>query len=112
MKFSFIIVITIFMCSAAWAQCPTNDNTSVEVTSNVNDSEVLVKFDQEYENIREMRIIRFGSGIVEDAIIRKKNQKEFIIESLKSGEYMVQIIGNDCTSLVGTDKDYLGFIIK
>ncbi len=112
MKYLFIIVITIFICSEVWAQCPANNYTSVEVRTDEFGSKVIVKFDQEYDNIKEINVIKFGSGIVENAVIRKRNKKEFFIEGLESGEYMIQIVGNDCTSYVGTDKDYQGFIIK
>ena len=49
---------------------------------------------------------------VENAVIDKKGNNELTIRELNSGEYMIQIIGLDCTSIVGTDKDYKGFIIK
>ena len=112
MKFLFVLVITVFICPEVWAQCPLNNYTSVEIKTDDFGSKVIVKFDKEYDKIREINVIKFGSGIVENILVRKRNKKEFFIEGLESGEYMIQIIANDCTSYVGTDKDYQGFIIK
>jgi len=99
-------------CTSSFSQCPTNDDTEVEINVNGSSTEVVVKFDKAYENIEELQIIKFGQGTINSAVVRRKNKKEFVIESLESGEYMIQIIGSDCTAIVGTDKDYQGFIIK
>lgn len=112
MKFLFLVVITILCWTPSFSQCPTNDATKIEVRSGSQSSEVIVKFDKAYENINELHIIKFGEGAIKTAIVRKKSNKEYIIESLQSGEYMVQIIGKDCSTYVGTDKNYKGFIIK
>ena len=112
MKFLFVIVITNFLFLNVFAQCPANSDTSVEVRNNEFGSKVFVTFDQVYDDIREINVIKFGSGNVENAVIRITSKTEYIIEGLESGEYMIQIIGKDCTTYVGTGNDYQGFIIK
>jgi hypothetical protein len=112
MKFLYFVVITIFCWSSSYSQCPANDDASIEISDVGESSQVKVKFDRSYENILELHVIKFGEGEVKNAVVRKKSNKEFIIESLQSGEYMIQIIGKDCTTYVGTGEDYQGFIIK
>lgn len=112
MKFLILLVIPIFFFPHVWAQCPSSENASIEIKENGNNSEVVLKLDKEFEEIQEVNVIQFGVGIVKDAEIRKRNKREYIINALKPGEYMVQIISDNCTVLIGTDKDYRGFIIK